>query len=333
MTPRRSRARRIFRIAGYLLFFIIIILASVVVYIKTALPNVGDAPVLTVARTDEKIERGRYLANSICVCMDCHSTRDWTKYSGPLLDGTLGKGGERFDQNAGFPGIYYSRNITPAGITRYTDGELFRVITTGVNKEGRAMFPVMPYLHYGKMDTSDITSLIAYIRSLEPITNEVPESKSDFPLNIIINTIPQKGAPQNRPDTSDLPAYGKYLVNASACIECHTPVDQGKIIEKMAFSGGREFQAPDGSVIRSANITFDRQTGLGNWSADMFISKFKAYSDSSSRSIPVSPGEKNTVMPWTMYGRMTPSDLHAIYTYLKSLPAINKKVITFSAKS
>jgi hypothetical protein len=62
--------------------------------------------------------------------MDCHSTRDWSKFSGPLVEGTLGQGGERFDQTVGMPGVVYSKNITPARIGDYTDGELFRLITT-----------------------------------------------------------------------------------------------------------------------------------------------------------------------------------------------------------
>jgi len=50
----------------------------------------------------------------------------------------------------------------------------------------------MPYPNYGRMDKEDIYSMIAYIRSLAPIENEVPESKPDFPMNFIINTIPVK---------------------------------------------------------------------------------------------------------------------------------------------
>jgi hypothetical protein len=97
-----------------------------------------------------------------------------------LVAGSFGKGGELFDEKFDFPGSFRARNITPAGISRYTDGELFRVITTGVTKEGKAMFPVMPYHNYGRMDEEDIKSIIAYIRSLPAITNEVPESKLIF---------------------------------------------------------------------------------------------------------------------------------------------------------
>ena len=323
--------RKALKVLGYLILSIILLVSIVLVYIKVALPNIGPAPDLKIVVTPEKIERGRYLANSVTVCMDCHSTRDWTKFAGPLTEGTLGKGGERFDQQAGFPGVYYSKNITPAGISRYTDGELFRLITTGVTKEGRAMFPVMPYGHYGKMDPRDIESIIAYIRSLSPIQNQVPDSKSDFPMNFIINTIPKKAIPEEMPAPTDTIAYGKYMVNASACIECHTPVDKGQIIEKLAFGGGREFSMPAG-IIRSANITPDAATGIGSWTKEMFLKRFKAYADSSYQPALVKESEFNSIMPWMMYSKMKPEDLSAIYTYLRSVKAIDHKVVKFSGK-
>jgi hypothetical protein len=261
--------------------------------------------------------------------VDCHSTRDWSKFSGPITPGTLGRGGERFDQGLGFPGIYYSKNITPAGIARYTDGELFRVITTGVNKDGRAIFPVMPYKNYGKMDEEDIYSLIAYIRSLEPIENPVADSESDFPMSIIINTLPSKAANEKKPDPVDKVAYGKYMVNAAACRECHTQVDKGQIIPELAFSGGREFAFPDGSIVRSANITPDPQTGIGKWTEEAFVQRFKIYADSAYTIPNTNPGEFNTIMPWTMYCNMKTEDLSAIYAYLKTVAPISNQVIKF----
>ena len=134
-----------------LLWFVLLVavlLSGTLVYIKFALPDVGPAPFLKVEMTPERIARGEYLANHVAVCIDCHSKRDWTRFSGPPAEGTYGMGGGLFDQKFGFPGVYFAKNITPAGINRYTDGELFRVITTGVNKEGEAMFPVMPFHYY-----------------------------------------------------------------------------------------------------------------------------------------------------------------------------------------
>lgn len=321
--------KKIFKIVGILLIVLVLSIAAVIAYVKVALPDVGPPPALKVDATTERIERGRYLANAVTICMDCHSIRDWSKFSGPIAPGTLGQGGERFDHSVGFPGIYYSKNITPAGITRYTDGELYRVITTGVNKDGRAMFPVMPYSHYGKMDDEDIYSIIAYLRTLQPIDNPVEESVSDFPMNIILNTIPVKGTPEKRPDPVDKVAYGKYLVNAAACIECHTQVDKGQVIPELAFSGGREFAFPDGSIVRSVNITTDPDTGIGKWTEEYFINRFKMYADSSYTPPSVKPGEFNTIMPWVMYASMTTEDLSAIFAYLKTLPPRKNMVVKF----
>jgi hypothetical protein len=322
--------KKILKIAGFLLLFIVIAIGGLISYVKVALPNVGAATEMKVESTPERVERGRYLANCVDACMDCHSTRDWTKFSGPLKEGTLGKGGERFDRQFGFPGVYFSRNITPKGISRYTDGELFRVITTGVTKEGRAMFPVMPYPLYANMDPDDIKCIIAYLRTLAPIENNVPESVSDFPMNIIINTIPHKANPQKRPDTSDKLAYGAYLINACACKECHTQEKRGQIIPELALMGGREFKLPTGGVVRSANLTPDMKTGIGGWNEDAFINRFKAYGDSSFHPQPVEKNGFNTIMPWMMYGNMTRSDLAAIYAYLRSIPARENAVIKFT---
>ena len=316
---------------GYFILVVIVAIAGLLIYVKTALPDVGDAPALTLDYTPERIERGRYLANHVSVCMDCHSTRDLTKFSLPLVPGTLGMGGDRFDQKVGMPGVFYSKNITPEGITRYSDGELYRLITSGVTKEGRPMFPLMPYPYYGSMAEEDIYSIISYLRTSVPaIKNDVPDSEADFPVNFILHTIPKKGTPQAVPDKSDKVAYGKYLTNAGGCRECHTQAKQGQIIAELEFSGGRDFLFPDGSVCRSANITPDPETGLGSWTPELFVRKFKIYSDSSYTLPDVAPGEFNTIMPWTMYSGMTTEDLEAIFAYLQTVTPMKNAVTKFA---
>ncbi|HEX6225851.1 MAG TPA: cytochrome C [Chryseolinea sp.] len=321
------------KVIGFVLLGIALLIGILISYIKLALPDVGEPEEITVELTPERIERGKYLAHSVSLCMDCHATRDWSKFSGPPTEGTLGKGGDRFDQTVGLPGVYYAKNITPFGIKRYTDGELFRVITTGVTKEGKAMFPLMPYLSYGKMDREDIYDIIAYIRSLSPIESTIPESVSDFPMSIIINTLPQKAELQKKPDPADQLAYGAYMVNASGCVECHTQVDKGQIIRELSFSGGREFSFPNGAVVRSSNITQDLETGIGKWSQAQFVQRFKQYADSSFVIPSVRPDEFNSIMPWTMYAHMKESDLTAIYAYLKTVKAIPNNVTKFSPPS
>lgn len=318
------------KITKYVVFTIVVAFTLLLSYVKLALPNVGDPENIKVEITPERIERGRYLANSICVCMDCHSTRDWNKFSGPLIEGTFGKGGEIFDQKFGFPGTFYSRNITPFGIGDWTDGEVLRAISSGVNKNGRALFPVMPHPNYGRMDKEDLLSIIAYLRTLSPINNTVPESKPDFPMNFIINTIPKKAGFSKIPDKNNALAYGAYLFNAAACNECHTKQDKGSPVIGMEMAGGFEFPLPSGGMVRSANITPDLETGIGKWNEETFIRRFKSYADSSYKPHSVEKGTFNTVMPWMMYRTMKEEDLKAIYAYLRTLKPISNSVEKFT---
>ncbi|HNP06345.1 MAG TPA: c-type cytochrome [Cyclobacteriaceae bacterium] len=313
---------------GYLAIVLVLGVIALLLYVRMALPSVPVEDI-TIEYTQARILRGEYLANTVTVCMDCHSVRDWSKFSAPPTPGTLGAGGDRFDQALGFPGVFYAKNVTPVGISRYTDGELYRVITSGVNKEGKAIFPIMPYSYYGKMDREDIYSIIAYLRNLPPIENEVPDSEPDFPMNFILNTLPAPADPHTQPPTNDQLAYGAYLTNAAGCMECHTNVENGQIIPELAFSGGREFGFPDGSMLRSTNIT-PHETGIGSWTERMFIVKFKMYADSSFVLPNVAPGEFNTIMPWTMYGKMKREDLAAIYAYLRTVKPIENRVEKFT---
>jgi mono/diheme cytochrome c family protein len=321
--------KKTFKILGYLCLGLIAVATASGVYVKTMLPNVGDAPQLTVDPTPVRIARGEYLANHVTVCMDCHSTRATDRYSGPLVPGNFGGGGERFGPEMGFPGVFYSRNITPFGIGDWTDGELFRAITTGVTKEGEALFPVMPYHNYGQMDPEDIYSIIAYVRTLKPVENTLPAREPDFPVSVILNTMPTKANPGKRPSDDDILARGKYITSAAACVECHSKVDKGSKIAGTEYGGGMEFSMPAG-VVRSPNITGDKATGIGNWSEQEFIKRFKMYVDSSYVPHPVGPKDMNTPMPWTMYGHMEEQDLKAIFAYLQSLEPISHKVERFT---
>lgn len=138
--------RKIFRVLFIIVMVLLIGVSAIALYVKTALPNVGKAPNLKVEVTPQRIERRKYLANHVVVCMDCHSQRDWNRFSGPLQQETFGGGGERFGKEMGFPGTLYSKNITPYALHNWTDGELFRAITCGVNKNGYALFPLMVIL-------------------------------------------------------------------------------------------------------------------------------------------------------------------------------------------
>ena len=307
-------------------------ISVIIVYLYTALPSAGPVPEITVEGTAEQIERGRYLANNVSVCIDCHSERDWSKFSGPLKEGSFGKGGDIFDESMGLPGILYAKNITPSNLGDWTDGEIYHTITTGITKNGNPMFPLMPYVQYRYMDPEDVKAIIAYLRTLEPIEHTVPESSLNFPVNLIVRTIPQPAEPMDRPSPDDVLAYGKYMTTIAVCSECHTPKEQGAPIEGMYMAGGFEFGMPGGTV-RSSNITPDERTGIGTWSEELFVERFKMHNVPNDSLPEASADGYNTIMPWQMYAGMKENDLKAIYAYLMSLDAIDNRVIKFTPKA
>ena len=81
------------KVAGWLILILFIVVSAAAAYVTIVLPNVDPAPDLKVEATPERIAHGEYLANHVVVCMDCHSQRDFSKFSGPLAPGTLGQGG------------------------------------------------------------------------------------------------------------------------------------------------------------------------------------------------------------------------------------------------
>ena len=181
--------KKVFKILLWILAVFVLGIAGLLSYLKFGLPNVGDAPDLTIKITPGRLERGEYLSWYVSGCIECHSKRDWTTFSGPVIPGTEGGGGDAFTREMGLPGNYYPPNITPAALEDWTDGEIFRAMTSGVDRDGKALFPLMPYHYIGRMDREDVNSIIAYIRTLEPVESRMPESESDFPINFIINLL------------------------------------------------------------------------------------------------------------------------------------------------
>lgn len=318
---------------GITILVFVIILAGIFGYVNIFLPDVGKAQDIKIDITPERVGRGEYLANCVTVCMDCHSTRDWNIYSAPPTPGTMGAGGDVFDEKMGFPGKFYARNITPYRLKSWTDGELYRTITTGVDRNGEPLMPVMPYHNYGRMDTEDIYSIIAYLRSLPEVKNDVPESEAAFPFSMIMRMIPKKAAPQKKPSESDTVAYGGYLVNATSCAECHTKFEKGEFVAGTEFGGGRVFELP-GGVLTTPNISPDNETGIGLWTKEQFIQRFKMYADSSYKPVKIDfTKDFATIMPWTMYAQMKESDIAAIYAYLKTVKVQKNKVEKWKVRS
>lgn len=323
--------KKLLKILAIIVGIVVLLIIAGYIYLNTAFPDVEPPKDIKVEATPERIARGEYLALHVAVCIDCHSERDWTKFAGPIKPGTEGSGGELFDENIGFPGRVITKNLTPANLGSWSDGELIRAITCGVTKDDRALFPMMPYMNYNHFTEEDLYSIVSYIRTLKPQEKDIPETELNFPLNLIVKTLPLKSyTPADDIDKSNTVEYGKYLLTIGSCSDCHTPSEEGKPLEGMYLAGGQVFNFPAG-VVRSLNITPDVETGIGSWSKEEFIARFRHYSSEEAHNVPVNiEKEFNTPMPWLMYAGMTDEDLGAIYDYLRTVPPINNRVERFT---
>lgn len=277
------------------------------------------------------VARGEYLANHVAGCMDCHSKRDFSKYSGPVIPGTEGGGGFAFDQKLGLPGVIYGKNITPdaeTGIGTWTDDEILRAMTQGISKNGDTLFPIMPYPNFNRIAKEDLQSIIAYIKTLKPIKNQVPARQLMMPISMVYPAqFLQPSVDGNiRPPESDQVKYGEYLATIADCGTCHSPLTpQGPDMTRK-YAGGYIFDIGSNKVA-SANITPDSATGIGGWTEERFLNKFTAYRDE--KSYNYDPGHQNTVMPLAMLASMKDEDLKAIYAYLRSIKPITNSVEKF----
>jgi mono/diheme cytochrome c family protein len=314
--------RKLLRAALILLVALVGLAGIALAYLFLALPKVSPPSTVKVVSTPEKIARGEYLARHVVGCVVCHGTRDWTRFSGPLKPGTEGRGSV-FDIEIA---SLHASNITPAGIGEWTDGELIRAITEGVSRDGRPLFPLMPYDNYRTMAPDDLEAVVAYVRSLKPVAvvPPAPETTIKFPLNLIVRTMPGPAAPAPRPDPiTDRIAYGKYVTTIASCGHCHTP-REGELEGKL-FAGGTVMKLPGGRMQFSANITPDQRTGIGSWTEAQFVDRFKIVAQLDDETLKAQSGHQ-TEMPWRDFGGMTREDLAAIYLYLRTVPAVANDV-------
>lgn len=294
-------------------------------YLWVKKPNLRPAPSLKVSATPAMVDRGRYLFQHTLDCDGCHSERDFTRFGGPVMEGRRGVG-VVFPKEMGMPGIVAPPNITSdreTGIGEWTDGEILRAVREGVSRDGRALFPMMPYAGYRNLSDEDAHALIAYMRTIPAVRNTVPATQLSFPVNLLIKSAPAPVETVTAPDRADKIKYGEYLVNIGGCKDCHTKDNKGQLIEELAFGGGREFKLGT-AVVYSANITPDTQTGLGKLSEDQFVEKFYQYKDYVKNGPPKVGDDGFTLMPWLGYSQMEEQDLRAIYAYMRTVkPVVN----------
>jgi mono/diheme cytochrome c family protein len=264
-----------------------------------------------------QLKRGEYIFH-LSGCKSCHTD---TKKKGKLLAGGTGL-------KTPF-GTFYGPNITPDkthGIGKWSEKDFIQALRVGTSPNGDHYFPVFPYTTFTKMTDQGMKDLRAYIFSLPAVASPNKPHDIGFPFNIrflqwgwkllffnqgTFNPTEGKSAEWNR---------GAYLVQGlSHCSECHTPRNILGGIDNSRYLSG----TPDGPEGEPApNITPDLETGIGKWSAadiaDVINSGMLPDGDF--------VGSSMTDVSENL-SKLTPLDLKAIVTYLKSIPAIRHKVI------
>ena len=282
-------------------------------------PETAAAATIRIEPTPERLARGNYIY-TLADCDGCHSERDFSRFGGPVVAGRQGVG-TILPKDMGLPGIVAPPNLTPdreTGIGEWTDGEKIRAIREGVDRNGRALFPMMPYEGYRQMSDEDVYSLVAYLNSLPPVKHAVPATQLNFPVGLLIKATPKPAGHVARPDASDRRAYGEYLATIGGCKECHTP----------SLAGGVKFQLAPGIAVVTANISPDETTGTGRWREQDFVERFAQYREYVANGAPPAGPQSMTLMPWLSLAQLTDDDLRAIYAYVRSVPPVTKAVET-----
>jgi mono/diheme cytochrome c family protein len=266
-----------------------------------------------------RLDRGKYLINSGQVpCALCHSP--WDTTGGGL---TPIPGRELTGRNWAPDGVPFltAMNLTPdpeTGIGHYTDDELARAIREGIGRDGRALFPIMPYGHFRSMPDEDLAGIVVYLRSLKPVRNPLPSSAVPFPLNRLINGVP---SPIDAPVTADLSTpekRGAHIFRMAVCGECHSPRDErGNMPAGFEFAGGTPMAYAGRKTIYTANIT-PAVNGIPYYTEDLFVEVMRT---GKVKSRPLDP-----MMPTLYYRNMTDQDLKDIFAHLKTLAPVDHYV-------
>lgn len=276
--------------------------------------------------TDKKIEatptrlaRGEYLVNSVAACFHCHSEHDVTTPEFQRVDAKKGAGWLLPIPELG---TLPAPNITPdpeTGIGNWTDDEILRAFQEGVSKDGRALFPVMPYMNFAKMTDEDAASVVVYLRSIPPVKNVLPKRELIFPLSILVNVMPQPRAAHEEAPRTTPEARGEYLVrNVASCQDCHTPTKDGVPLPNMEFAGGNTFHDPlTGKTLFSLNITPD-PSGIAHYDEAMFMQVL--------HSGKVPGRELTRIMPFEAFKSITDDDMRDMWAYLKTLPPAKHRI-------
>ncbi len=269
--------------------------------------------------TPERIEKGRKIAAMQCVM--CHRDPTTKKLTGRLLQDAPEEFGE-----------IWSANITQhktAGIGNWTDGELIYLLRTGLKPDGTYLPPWMPkFVH---MSDEDMESIIAFLRSdnfiVQPSSAKPPATKpsflSKFLCVVAFKPFEYPKEPIIAPDSANTIEYGKYLVNGQLeCYGCHSAdFKTNNILEPELsvdyMAGGNPMLNMEREVVPTANITMDKETGIGNWTREEFVKAVKTGTR---------PNGEPMRYPMVPYVQLEEWEIEAIYAYIQTIPPVKKKI-------
>jgi len=272
----------------------------------TALVIVFAATFGVANAQSDLVKRGDYLVNGILTCGNCHTPKGPT---GEIMDKAF-SGGLSWDEP---PFKVTASNITQdneTGIGNYTDAELKQVLRKGIKRNGVPVAMIMPSGFYEIMTDRDLDAVIAYLRTIKPIKNTVPDPIYKTAQG---HPIPPGGEkPFTEAMLSDKVKKGFYLATIAHCMECHTPMGpRGRDFASKLGTGGFEFSGPWGVSV-SRNITSSKEKGIGGWTNEEIK---RAITQGISRD-----GSKlKPPMGYHYYSTVSTDDLDAIVAYLRTV--------------
>ena len=281
--------------------------------IRTTFAGVAVAAALVSAAQAQQsnsdlVKRGDYLVNTIMTCGNCHSPK------GPQGDipGNEFSGGLSWDEP---PFKVTAPNITQdkdTGIGAWSDADIKKALRTGVRPNGVQLAMIMPTDFYEIITDRDMDAIVAYLRTLKPISNRVDDPI--YKMQQIHHAFPGAEKPYAEAMMSDKLKNGFYLATIGHCMECHTPMGpRGREFATKLGTGGFKFPGPWGVSV-SRNITQNKEKGIGAWS-DAEIKR--AITTGTSKN-----GSKlRPPMGFHYYASMTDADLDAVVAYLRTVPA------------
>ena len=267
------------------------------------------------------VERGSYLVNTIMACGNCHTPRD--AGGKPVTERAFSGGGLTLTTPAF---VATAPNITPdveTGIGSWSDAEIKHALVTGMRPDhghlaGVPLAAVMPANFYKALLPDDLDAIVAYLRTIKPIRNEVPEPV--YKAAVRRDPYPDAEAGFNTAMFADSAKRGAYLVTIGHCMECHSAFSRGVSDFTTGLGrGGRAFPRlsgePAGPPSIAANITSDSVAGIGGWT-DQEIAR------AITKGIARDGRALKPPMAYGYYASLKPSDLADIIAYLRTVPPL-----------